>query len=381
MSAYSQADRTVLLVDDEPAITDVLVRALRKSPFELLSAQSAAEALEILERREVAVVVSDECMPGMRGAEFLRLLRRTRPRTMRLMLTGEFNVHTAAEAVNSAGVFRFLLKPSSASDVGKAIEDALEERHTLAARDFTQLHELARPDEPDERDWATFDRALARLWLAFQPIVDTQTGVTVAYEALARSREPGLESPDRMLAAAERLGRLVDFERRVRACALERLPALPAGCDLWLNLHPISLQDEELASPAGILAPWASRIVLEVTERSTLHGYPHLAQHLTALRSRGFRIAVDDLGSGYSGLNSFATLLPEYIKYDRELIDGLAKSNAKRSLVRSLNSVCSQLGVVSVAEGIETAEDREQAAAVGCALLQGYLLGRPRPEF
>ncbi len=378
MSPSPPSDRTVLLVDDEPAITDVLVRALRKSPFELLSAQSAAEALEILERREVAVVVSDECMPGMRGAEFLRLIRRTRPRTMRLMLTGEFDVRTAADAVNNAGVFRFLLKPCSASEVGKAIEDALEERRSLAARDVAPLRD---PTWRDERAWATFDRALERLWLAFQPIVDTRTGVTAAYEALARSREPGLESPDRILAEAERLGRLVDFERRVRECALERIPALPDGRDLWLNLHPISLQDAELASPSGILAPWAPRIVLEVTERSTLHGYPHLAQHLADLRSRGFRIAVDDLGSGYSGLNSFATLLPEFIKYDRELIDGLAKSDAKRSLIRSLNAVCAQLGVLSVAEGIETSEDREQAAALGCALLQGYLLGRPQPEF
>jgi EAL domain-containing protein (putative c-di-GMP-specific phosphodiesterase class I) len=372
MNAPPNADRTVLLVDDEPAITEVLLRALRRSPFELLSAQSAAEGLKILEQRDVAVVVSDERMPGMRGAEFLRIVRRLRPRAMRLMLTGEFDVRTAAEAVNTAGVYRFLLKPCSAREIGRAIEDALEARNAA---------QLSAGPEFGESNGASFDRALAQLWLAYQPIVDARTGRSVGYEALARSREAGLERPDRILLEAERLGRMLDFERRVRECAAERLPALPQGCDLWLNLHPVSLQDDELASASGVLAPWAARIVLEITERRALAATPELSTRVGALRARGFRIAVDDLGSGYSGLNSFATLLPEYIKYDRELIDGLAMSAPKRSLIRSLNSVCTQLGVQPLAEGIETAEDRDQAVALGCTLLQGYLLGRPQPDF
>lgn len=115
----------VLLVDDEPAVLEGLVHALRREPYELLVATSAAEALEILAAEDVAAVVSDEMMPGMPGTEFLRLVRESHPRTVRIVLTGHASVETAMKAIHEGWVYQFLHKPCKAADLAAALHYGL----------------------------------------------------------------------------------------------------------------------------------------------------------------------------------------------------------------------------------------------------------------
>lgn len=368
----------MLLLDDDASVLQVLRMALRAGDFEVLTATSPAQALRILGERDVSVVLSDDRMPEMRGMEFLSIVKDLRPQAIRMMLTGELDVRCAAAAINVAGVFRFLLKPCSSADLQRAVADALGE---WRARAEQQALAVAPPVRDAERDAPNFDAGLDKLWLAFQPIVRAANGETVAYEALARSREARLETPDKLLQVAAELGRLLDFERRVREVAVDNMAKLPPGCEMWVNIHPVSLQDDELASDSGVLTPFAPRIVLEITERSALQDTESLRRRIEQLRALGFRIAIDDLGSGYSGLNSFASLSPEFVKYDRELIQGLATSSTRRMLVESINSVCSRSAVRTVAEGVEHQADLDQAVGAGCEMLQGYLIGRPAPEF
>jgi EAL domain-containing protein (putative c-di-GMP-specific phosphodiesterase class I) len=98
-----------------------------------------------------------------------------------------------------------------------------------------------------------------------------------------------------------------------------------------------------------------------------------------SLRALGFRIAIDDLGAGYAGLTSFAILEPEVVKLDMSLVRGVNDEPIKRRLVSSMVTLCKELGILVVAEGIETEAERETLASVGCDLLQGFLLGRPAP--
>ena len=98
----------------------------------------------------------------------------------------------------------------------------------------------------------------------------------------------------------------------------------------------------------------------------------------------GFRIAIDDLGAGYAGLTSFATLEPEFVKLDMSLVRDVDKNPTKKKLVRSMTSLCRDLGMLVVAEGVETLAERDVLVEAGCDLLQGYLLakpGKPFPEF
>jgi EAL domain-containing protein (putative c-di-GMP-specific phosphodiesterase class I) len=117
--------------------------------------------------------------------------------------------------------------------------------------------------------------------------------------------------------------------------------------------------------------------VLEITERNPLVGVPEVRERVERLRSLGFRLAVDDLGSGYSGLASFACLEPDFVKLDRGLIHGIDREPVKKKVVGSIVSVSRDLGVTVIAEGIETAAERDAAAEAGADLLQGFFFRRP----
>jgi EAL domain-containing protein (putative c-di-GMP-specific phosphodiesterase class I) len=151
---------------------------------------------------------------------------------------------------------------------------------------------------------------------------------------------------------------------------------LPADATVFVNLHPIDLNDPELYQE-GPLTRMASRVVLEITERASLESVPSLSQRLLELRSLGFRLAVDDLGAGYAGLTSMTHIEPEYVKLDMSLVRGIDGTPTKQKVVRSMAHLCDDLGMRVVAEGIETAAERDALGASGCGLLQGYFFARP----
>ncbi len=118
----------VLLVDDEPLVTDALRRALRRESYLVLSADSARQALEILEQETMDVVVSDEMMPGMLGSDFLAIVCERYPETIRIMLTGQPSLDTAMRAINKGHIYRFLIKPCSGAELCLTIKQAVQHR-------------------------------------------------------------------------------------------------------------------------------------------------------------------------------------------------------------------------------------------------------------
>jgi two-component system probable response regulator PhcQ len=116
---------TILLVDDEPHVTEALKRSFRREPYELLTATSALEAQHILERRHVDVVVSDEQMPGLSGSQFLSWVRRHFPHSIRMILSGQASLEAAVRAINEGEVYRFFLKPCNPTDLMVTIRQAL----------------------------------------------------------------------------------------------------------------------------------------------------------------------------------------------------------------------------------------------------------------
>jgi EAL domain-containing protein (putative c-di-GMP-specific phosphodiesterase class I) len=116
---------------------------------------------------------------------------------------------------------------------------------------------------------------------------------------------------------------------------------------------------------------------MDVTDHISLKGIPDAQAAIVRLKAAGYRLAVDDLGSGYSGLASFASVGPEFVKLDRALVDGVATDGSKRRVIRGMNQLCHDLGIKVIAEGIEIREDLETLLDLGCDLFQGYLVGRP----
>ena len=150
---------------------------------------------------------------------------------------------------------------------------------------------------------------------------------------------------------------------------------------LFLNLHPRDLLDPELVDSNSVLAPIAHRVVLEVTERASLERIADIRSRVAILRSRGYRIAIDDLGAGFAGLTSFAVLEPDLVKVDISLTRDVDQSPIKQKIIRAMTTLCHEMGMHIVAEGVETRAERDTLVELGCDLLQGYLFARPGPPF
>jgi EAL domain-containing protein (putative c-di-GMP-specific phosphodiesterase class I) len=222
-----------------------------------------------------------------------------------------------------------------------------------------------------------FDQAVAGLSMVYQPIVEARSGALVGVEALMRSNEPSLPSPRAVLDAATQLGRLPQIGRRIRSLVAHQLAAWTDGTLLFVNLHPEDLMDVDLIADSSPLTRVASRVVLEITERASLVTSAALSERIARLRKLGFRIAIDDIGAGYSGLTSFTELSPEIVKIDMSLVRDVHLSALKQRTIAAICKLCHEVGCTVVAEGVETVDERECLTALGCDLLQGYLIARP----
>jgi len=367
--------KTVLLVDDEPKVTETLRVSLRKEPYRVLTANLAREGLEILEAEKVDVVVSDERMPEMSGSEFLSVVRERYPAVMRIILTGESSMDAAIKAINDAAIFRFLRKPIAAADLSLVIAEAMDAQATQQ-----RLASVAE-DLPTELDSQLLEAAMQSLWIAFQPLVAVPSRRTMAFEALLRTSHPGIENAEHFLGLAQRVGRMRDLEHRIHEAIAQSAGAAREDVLFFVNIHPESLDDPELYECDYPLCEIAERVVIEVTERASLSTISDVPQKVDALRARGYRIAIDDLGAGYSGLTSFAELQPEFVKFDMELVRGIQHSSTKSKLIASMTALCKELQIQTIAEGVETREERDRLVELGCDILQGYYHGRPGKPF
>jgi len=202
------------------------------------------------------------------------------------------------------------------------------------------------------------------------------------YEGLVRSTDPDLCTPAKLLDAAERLGRVPELGRRVRSAVAASAQSAPPGALLCVNLHALELLDGKLYAPDEPLSRIASRVVLEIAERSALYRIEHLQERVEELRSLGYRIAVDDLGASHAGLSSFRQLGPDIVKLDISLVRNVDSSSAKAGLVKSMIALCSKdLSMRVVCEGVETEGERDTLRAAGAELMQGYLFGMPLRSF
>jgi EAL domain-containing protein (putative c-di-GMP-specific phosphodiesterase class I) len=361
----------VLLVDDDAAILASYSRILRSTGCEVKTATSVEQAHDALNTVRVDVVVTDMRMPDGSGLDVLEATRTGRPTAPVIFLTGATEVELAVQALER-GAIRYLTKPTRAKELCAAVESAHRvagllgrgEVHTPAGRDLANL---------DVR----FDAALESLSLVCQPICRWSSRRVEAFEVLVRSKEASLRRPERLIAAAERLGRLHELGRLIRRRAAGFAATMTGDIDLHVNLHPFDLMDPELYERASPLAAIARRVVLELTERAALERVDAVADRVAALRAMGYRIALDDLGGGYASLNSVASLRPDSVKLDLALVQGVAGEATRRTVIEVLREVCVRTGIELVCEGIESEADLDALVAIGCDVFQGNLFAKP----
>jgi EAL domain-containing protein (putative c-di-GMP-specific phosphodiesterase class I) len=369
----------LLLADDDAAVLRAYSQILTRAGFTVDTASSGTAALQALAHAHYDAIISDLDMPGLDGLALLRAVRERDLDVPVLLVTGGPALETAVQALED-GAFRYLSKPVEPAQLRAAVAEAVRfhklaklkrEALALVEGDGKWIGDRASLEKP-------FARALALIWMAYQPLVDLRHRRVVGYEGLLRSDEPTLARPDLLLDAAERLGRVHDVGRRTRAAMAAA--AIPEGIDIFVNLHPNDLEDEQLYSPDAPLSRVARRTVLEITERASLDHLADLRDRAENLRRLGFRLAVDDLGAGYAGLNSLAQLQPDVVKIDMALVRDIDGSQAKQRIVGSMARLCEEMEVMMVAEGVETQGERGALEGLGCPILQGFLFARPARE-
>jgi EAL domain-containing protein (putative c-di-GMP-specific phosphodiesterase class I) len=374
----------VLLIEDDFSVRKMHARVLTRAGFRIEAAAGGAEALGMVERGlRVGAIVTDLHMPGLDGLGFMRAVRRHDLDVPVIVVTGYPSLDSAVRVIEYGG-FRYLTKPTPATELVSAVRSALSmHRLALLKRRALELYESERWHFGDRAGLeATFEQAIDQLWMAFQPIVNQRKREIVGYEALVRSHHPALATPGPLLGAAERLGRVTELGKRIRRHVVDAVQAAPVETMIFMNLHAADLNDDALYSKTSSLCECATRIVLEITERSSLDRVGDVKSRAQALRALGYKLAIDDLGAGYAGLSSFAQLEPDIAKLDMSLVRDIDHSPQKQSIVRSMLNVCqNDLGVDVVCEGVETAAERDMLDGLGGETQQGYLFGRPAAGF
>jgi diguanylate cyclase (GGDEF)-like protein len=207
----------------------------------------------------------------------------------------------------------------------------------------------------------------------FQPLVELATGRLIGFEALSRFQCEPQRSPDSWFNQAARCGRGLALEMAAIKAALAT-PGRPAGTYLSLNFSPSALASPKIMA---VLPRNMSDIVVEVTEHELASEDGGLEDGIAKMRARGARIAVDDAGAGYAGLNQVMRVQPDVIKLDRSLIEGVQSDSAKSALVEFFVMFARRVGAGVCTEGIETLDELRTLINLGVTYGQGYLLGRP----
>jgi EAL domain-containing protein (putative c-di-GMP-specific phosphodiesterase class I) len=372
----------ILAVDDEEVLLRYYQRAIGSAGYDVTTCERPTDALLELDKGRFDVIITDLAMPGMSGIELLRAVRTRDMDVPVIIVTASPALETALQAIDE-GALKYLVKPVRAEQLIAAIERAVQlgRMSRLKRQALAMLQQ--RGDEPGDRAGAlaVFERALTGLTMAYQPVVDVAGRKVFGYEALMRTAEKAYPSPMALLESAERLERLPDLGRHIRELVAATVPQAPDDAMVLVNLHPRDLLDEAIFDPQAPLSKQARRVILEITERSLLDDVPNPHARIARLRALGYRVAVDDLGAGYAGLNSFAQLEPDLVKLDLTLVRDIHLSSMKRSLVQAMIEVCRSLKVMLIAEGVETAEERDVLAELRCPLMQGYLFAKPGPPF
>jgi len=236
--------------------------------------------------------------------------------------------------------------------------------------------------------WLVELLAQHRLVTFFQPIVETEHPDQVfGYECLLRglSEDVGLISPDALYQMARRAKLLYQLDRGARLQHIAAARRHDMKSMLFINFNPTSIYDPAFclkstfeAIQRSDLTP--SKIVFEVVESDRLTDPERLPRILDHYRNAGFRVALDDVGAGYSSLGLLSTLKPDFIKLDMDLIRGIDVDPYKGEIVARLIDLAHKLNIEVIAEGVETVAEWNWVAAHGADFTQGYLFGRPNDE-
>lgn len=380
-------DLSILVVEDDDFQRSILVDILKSLGIRsVFSAGNGKQALDILgemNSRAVDIALCDLNMPEMDGMEFLRHL-------------GERHRGTAVILASS-------LDERVLSSVGRMTEMhgiqllGVIEKPILSGNLKTHLLKFKRPTAPVQPH-LSMQFSLEEIQEGiragqfvpyFQPKVDMKTGRIVGAEALARWRHPthGVIGPNAFIPLLEKTANIDDLTYSILSRSATALRAFHDKGNLLsvsVNLSLVSLDETTLADKitqtvrmAGIEPQY---VVLEITESAAMTNVATALENLARLCMNGFALSIDDYGTGSSNLQQLTRIAFSELKIDQSFVKGFSENKALRIVVESSIDMAHKLMVKSVAEGVETQEDWDGLASVGCDTVQGYFIARPMDE-
>ncbi|WP_138755399.1 EAL domain-containing protein [Paenibacillus sinopodophylli] len=224
------------------------------------------------------------------------------------------------------------------------------------------------------------------IYSVYQPIVSLQQqGKVFGYESLTRTEDrTWFSNPMELFLFAEKEGLTYSLDRLAREKAIDGCIPLASNQKLFINVMAQIMEDPSF-SPGQTLSLLEQHklsphhVVFEITERSAIADFGTVKKALEHYRSQGYQIAIDDVGAGYSSLQSIVELRPDYLKVDRSIIQNIHLDEMKEHILSTLIQLAAKMDISVIAEGIELAEELEKVRGMGAHYAQGYLLGRPAP--
>ena len=225
--------------------------------------------------------------------------------------------------------------------------------------------------------------ALKKLYSVYQPIISINSAAVLGWEALIRGPENSyFRYPENIFSFAEAEGLLFPLEKICRESAFNNLGGIGLGQKIFVNVHPNTINDPTFTEGETMriiqnLHIQPENVVFEITERHHIKDFMSLNRTLTHYRDQGFLVAVDDVGCGFSNLQSIAEIRPDYIKIDMSLVRGIHKDGVKTALMETFVTFAAKIGCEIIAEGIEEEAELALLADIGVHYGQGYFFGRP----
>ena len=367
--------KTILVVDDEPAISQLLTILLASHGYTTKVAITGRQALEYISPN-IDLILLDMLLPDSEGTQICQQLKsnvQTRDIPI-IIISGQQNKSDRIKSLY-LGAEDYLSKPFEPEELFARMDVVLRRHDTRTNDDASLQHheticELRRIIDQESIN------------VCFQPIYFLKPMRLLGLEMLSRPQtNSSMSNPEIFFKNALKFGVYYEVEMIGWRKAIKMASELFDGRQkLFLNCDPYLVESEKFKTTKAMFSAFGmscNEIFLEITERSAVTAFDVFYERIKEYRHDGFKIAVDDLGAGYSSLESIVEIRPEAVKLDRHIVNGVSSDSYKNSIVKLFVAFCRENGIICVAEGIETKEDFDALIELGVDAGQGYYLCRP----
>jgi len=367
--------KTVLIVDDEPAVSQLLNVLLTSQGYATKMAATGKQALDNASGN-IDLILLDMVLPDFEGIKVCRELKaNSQSRDIPIIaISGKQSKTDRIESLYT-GIEDYLTKPFEPEELFARMDVVLR-RHNIktvegsSPQNQETIGELKRIINEESIN------------VRFQPIYFLKPMRLLGFEMLSRPQTiTPMFNPETFFRMALKYGVYYEVEMIGWRKALKIISEnFDGGQKLFLNCDPYLVESDKFQTVKETFSHYGmstNEVFLEITERSAVIAFEVFYEKLREYRQDGFKIAVDDLGAGYSSLESIIEIKPEAIKLDRHIVNGVCNDLYKNSIVKLFVAFCRENGIISIAEGIETKQDFDALIELGVDAGQGYYLCRP----